>query len=198
MRLYYATTNAGKVRTLTRDLAPYGVEVVQRALTIDEPRHDDVEAIAQAKVERAFAQLQAPVVALDAGFYIFGLKGFPRAYVNFTLDTIDLDGILKLAEGTDRRCEFRECLAYREERMDAPARFTAHVPGTLTTELRGTVQSHLWSRLGLIFVPDGGDGRTLAEMPAEEVAAWRERTPFKREQLEAFVGWLRTRGRIPT
>lgn len=38
-----------------------------------------------------------------------------RAFVNFSLDTIGIKGILKLMENKEnRRCAFNECLAYHD------------------------------------------------------------------------------------
>lgn len=50
---------------------------------------------------------------MDTDFRIDELNGFPRAFVNFSLDTIGISGILKLMEGKEnRKCAFNECLAY--------------------------------------------------------------------------------------
>ena len=38
-------------------------------------------------------------MALDTDFRIEELNGFSRAFVNFSLDTIGINGILKLMEG---------------------------------------------------------------------------------------------------
>ena len=37
-------------------------------------------------------------MAMDADFCIDALNGFPKAFVNFALDTIGVEGILKLME----------------------------------------------------------------------------------------------------
>ena len=38
---------------------------------------------------------------------------FQKAFVNFALDSIGIDGILKLMEGKEHRnCRFTECLSY--------------------------------------------------------------------------------------
>ena len=50
---------------------------------------------------------------MDCGFWIDELDGFPKAFVNFALDTIGIQGILKLMEGKENRdCRFTECLSY--------------------------------------------------------------------------------------
>lgn len=192
MRIYYATTNKGKVQSLQRVLGPIGVTVEQAPLDIPEPRSSDVQEIAREKIRYAYERIGQPVAALDAGFYIHALGGFPRAYVNFALETIDLDGILKLATGTDRRCEFRDCLAYQDSTIAEPACFLSYARGTLAAEPRGDVQPHHWSRLSRIFIPDGHQ-KTLAEMTLAEYESWRRTAREEESSSRQFAAWLSAR-----
>lgn len=182
--LFYATTNAGKVRTLQNDFAAYNIKITQVQLNIPEPRSSDVREIAREKVRRAFVQLQKPVVVLDAGFYIHSLNGFPRAFVNFVLATIGIEGILKLVEDKPRACEFRECLAYCDAAGSEPRFFMRYDKGTLAAEPRGKNHSRLWSPLGLIFIPEGRQ-HTLGELSESEYQAWENevRIPIKPTDL---------------
>ena len=169
--LYYATTNQGKILSLQRRLNANLVKVVPVPMDIPEPRSDDVKEIASAKVAWAFERVKSPVVAMDAGFFIPSLNGFPRAYVNFALETVGLEGILKLAQGKDRRCFFAECVAYRDIPYGNPKLFNAFIWGVLSEEPRGRIQEFHWSLLSAIFIPDGRR-KTLAEMSYEEYCAW--------------------------
>ncbi|HLC53644.1 MAG TPA: non-canonical purine NTP pyrophosphatase [Candidatus Nanoarchaeia archaeon] len=189
MEIYYATTNAAKATSLQRACDGYGITVKQVPLEIPESRSNDVQIIAGEKVKWAFEHLHAPVVALDAGFYIHSLNGFPRAFVNFALETIDLDGLLTLVNGKPRHCEFRECLAYIDESRPEPNYFLSLVPGRLAEQQRGAMQPHLWSRLGLIFIPDGST-KTLAEMQPEEYLQWRTQYREKSSGAKAFARWF--------
>ena len=82
---------------------------------LDEPRSDDIKEIATAKVKQAYEIVKRPCISLDADFRIDELNGFPRAFVNFSLDTIGIQGILKLMENKNNRtCAFNECLAYHD------------------------------------------------------------------------------------
>lgn len=186
--LYFATTNSGKVQSLQRVLADHGITVVQTAIDIPEPRSDDVREIAVAKVKYAFQQLNKPVVALDAGFYIPSLNGFPRAYVNFALNTIGLDGILCLVHEKEKSCTFKNCLAYfngREVRQ-----FVSDVSGTITHEIRGIQKKEQWSPLWQIFIPEHCT-KTLAEMSAEEYEDWRKNHRDKESCFTQFVEWYK-------
>ena len=61
-----------------------------------EPRSEDLEEIAKAKVIQAYEKVGHPCIAMDSGFYIEALGGFPKTFVNFALSTIGINGILKL------------------------------------------------------------------------------------------------------
>ncbi|OGI25150.1 MAG: hypothetical protein A3J76_03015 [Candidatus Moranbacteria bacterium RBG_13_45_13] len=191
MKIYYATKNEGKVMSLRRDLAGCGVEIVQILLDIPEPRSSDVREIALEKIAYAFRNLRKPVVVLDAGFYIHSLNGFPRAYVNFVLETIGLEGILTLAVGKSRECEFRQCLVFKDESMNEPVCFQSCIRGTLATESRGQIQAHHWSPLSLIFMPEG-QSKTLAEMSRDEYNQWHW-PGRKNSAAKLFTGYLKGR-----
>ena len=191
MEITYVTTNIGKVHSLQRACDAHGWNVSQIALDLPEPRSSDVVEIAKYKAEKAYYQIWKPVVVLDAGFYIPSLNGFPRAYVNFALETIGNEGILKLLEGKDRSCEFRECLAYHDG-LPAPRTFLASVRGRIAEEPRGTMRPAFWSELALIYIPEGYD-RTLAELSNEEVEERRKGFTIEQSAERQFVEWLANR-----
>ncbi|MBI4119342.1 MAG: hypothetical protein HY456_00660 [Parcubacteria group bacterium] len=176
------------MQSLQKECGPYGIKILQFPLDIPEPRSSDVKEIADAKIRFAYERLKKPVAALDAGFYIHALNGFPRAFVNFTLETIGLGGILTLVRGKNRDCEFRECLAYLDDALNEPRYFMAHVRGRLAFEPKGTLQKHHWSPLSLIFVPEGNE-KTLAEMSYDEYLEWREFSN-KESTSKLFVEWF--------
>ncbi len=191
MKLHYATTNAQKVLTLQQDLAKYHLEIVQVPLNLPEPRSSDVQEIAREKIIFAYQHIKQPVVSLDAGFYIHALGGFPRAYVNFALETIGLDGLLKLVADKDRQCEFRECLAYLDKTLSGPQYFLGHFKGTLAHQPQGTIQPHHWSPLALLFIP-AGETRTLAEMDYAQYCQWRLATAATTSEKQ-FADWFSAR-----
>ncbi|MCD6547516.1 MAG: hypothetical protein J7K22_03110 [Nanoarchaeota archaeon] len=171
MELYFATTNKGKFNSMKSLLSPY-VKLIQLNIKLPEPRSDDLVEITDAKLTFAYQAIKKPVMAIDAGFYIHSLKGFPKAFVNFVLDTIGIEGILKLVEGKDRLCEFKECVGYYDGNVKRF--FIFSVKGSLSEEPRGDLKDHLWSSLSLIFIPHSSN-KTLAEMSREEFLDWVRR-----------------------
>jgi XTP/dITP diphosphohydrolase len=189
MELCYATTNEGKIASLQREFDKYGWKVKPVNIDIPEPRTSDVKEIAHHKAIYAFNIIKEPLVVLDAGFYIDSLNGFPRAFVNFALETVGIEGILKLVEDKDRGCEFRHCLAYIDGKTAEPEYFQSRVRGTIAPEPRGDLQEHLWSRLSTIFIPAGHEN-TLAQMTKPEYFGWKEKTDTKNSHHSAFAAWL--------
>lgn len=165
MNIYFATTNSGKVKSLQRDLMSYNI--IQESIDLTEPRSSDVKEIAEVKIKEAYTKIQKPTIVIDAGFYISSLNGFPGAFVNSTLETIGIEGLLKLTEDKDRSCEFRRCIAYMDPILNEPQYFIDRTEGILSEQSRGIKQPHLWSDLSKIFIPKDHE-KTLAEMTKEE------------------------------
>lgn len=155
---------------------------------LDEPRSDDIKEIATAKVKQAYNIVKKPCVALDTGFFIEALNGFPRAFVNFALDTIGVEGILKLMQGVkNRKCRFEECLAYHDGR-EIHYFYGKHL-GNLADKIQGKDRKEKWSDLWYIFKPEHFD-KTLAEMDAEEREN-RRKFDSSIEALEVFAQWYK-------
>lgn len=168
-QLVFVTHNNGKIESANKY---FGGKVCYKALDCEVPEiRGTLEEIAIAKVMSAYDITNKPTIAVDAGFVIEDLKGYPGPYVNYTLSTIGIDGILRLMEGSDKReCRFVQCLAYYDG-VGEPKVFQGVHEGTMAPEKRGVLSNDDWSELSLIFVPkeelDTGR-RTLAELSHEE------------------------------
>ncbi|MBZ9536267.1 hypothetical protein KGR20_19005 [Cytobacillus oceanisediminis] len=104
--IVFVTTNKGKIASAQNELK--SIKVTPISAELSEPRTDNIKDIAREKVLQAYEIVKRPCIALDSGFFIDELNGFPRAYVNHMLDTIGISGILKLlSEEENRYCEFR-------------------------------------------------------------------------------------------
>lgn len=187
-QIYFATKNKGKVNYVSNALSKYGIEVVHYSLELPEPRSDNLREIAKEKVSFAYERIGNPCVALDSGFYIHSLNGFPKTFVNFALDTIGIDGILRLVYGKSQDCEFRNCLAYLDETLTEPIYFESNVDGSLSDFPRGEMRDYYWSKLFLIFVPKNAN-KTLAEMTYEEYQEWGTQR-YKDSFATKFAEWI--------
>lgn len=186
MRICFITGNAGKVETLKHYLDQYGIEIEQEQVEIIEPQAETMEEVAKSKARQAFAKLKRPLLVQDAGFCIDSMKAFPGAYTRYILDTIGIDGLLKLVAGTDRKCRFKNAVAFVDEKGEFHV-FTDEIPGTIIeekTEIKGQAWSELWS----VFVPEGRD-KTLGQMDEKELAEyWESRKD--NSAFASFAKWL--------
>lgn len=111
--IIFVTHNTGKIKSAEKYFKNLKFNTFNYEL--DEPRSDDIKEIATAKVKQAYEIVKRPCIALDTDFRIDELNGFPRAFVNFSLETVGIQGILKLMEDkSNRKCAFNECLAYHD------------------------------------------------------------------------------------
>lgn len=158
--IVFVTHNKGKIASAQNYLKK--VKLVPYDFELDEPRSDDLKEIATAKVKQAYEIVKKPCIAQDSGFYIDALNGFPKTFVNFSMDTIGVDGYLKLMEGVENRtCAFKECLAYYDGK-EIKYFYGLH-EGTIATKKAGISRKEKWSDLWYIFKPKNFD-ITLAEM----------------------------------
>ena len=108
--IVFVTHNTGKIKSAEKYFKK--LKFTTYNYELDEPRSDDIKEIARSKVMQAYKMLNRPCIALDTDFRIDELNGFSRAFVNFSFETIGIDGILKLMESKENRC----CAFNEEER----------------------------------------------------------------------------------
>ena len=175
--IIFVTHNKGKIATAKKQLQEIDFKVFEYDL--EEPRSDDIKYISKYKVMEAYKLVNKPCISLDSGFWIDELNGFPRAFVNFVLDTIGIEGILKLMEGKENRAgRFTECLSYYEGSHE----------GVLAEKILGKDSSEKWSDLWYIYKPAGYD-KTLAEMTESER---NNRKKYKSvSSMEVFAKWYK-------
>lgn len=183
--IIFVTHNKGKIATAQKHLKNAKVSIYEYEL--DEIRSDSVEEIAKHKVLQAYNVTHKPCIAMDSGFFIEALDGFPRTFVNFALETVKLDGILKLLEGKENRnAKFLECLAYYDGK-DIKY-FYGESKGKIAMQKEGMDSSKKWSDLWYIFIPNGHD-KTMAQMTDEERTRKNE-LDGSTSSLEEFAKWI--------
>lgn len=162
--IIFVTHNKGKIASASREMEGVNFKVFEYDL--EEPRSDDIKYISEYKVKEAHKLVNKPCISLDCGFWIDELDGFPRAFVNFALDTIGIDGMLKLMENKEnRKCRFTECLSYYDGKE--VHQFMGKHEGYLSEKVLGNDSEKKWSDLWYVFKPLGYE-KTLAEMTNEE------------------------------
>ena len=183
--IVFVTHNKGKIASACKQLEGVNFKVFEYEL--EEPRSDDIKYISKYKVMEAYKLVNKPCISLDCGFWVDELDGFPRAFVNFALDTIGVEGILKLMEEKGKRsCRFTECLSYYGG--NELYQFMGKHEGTLSEKIMGNDTNKKWSDLWYIFIPYGYD-KTLAQMTDEERA---NRIKYKSiDSMKEFAKWYK-------
>ncbi len=188
--IVFVTHNKGKIASASKRLKDVNFKVFEYDL--EEPRSDDIKYISKYKVLEAYKLVNQPCISLDCGFWIEELNGFPRAFVNFALDTIGIDGILKLMEGKENRaCKFTECLSFFDGKD--VYQFMGKHEGSLSKEVLGTDSNKKWSDLWYIFIPSGST-KTLSQMTDDERAN-RVRVNSV-EAMSEFAKWYKEKNNI--
>ena len=185
-KIYIATSNKGKVEYIQTIFSKYGIKLAHRNIDLPEPRSDCLKTIAKSKVKNAYEKIKKPCIAIDSGFYIHSLNGFPKAFVALPLKTIGIKGILKLVKGLKRDCEFRDCLAFYDGKLKEPKYFESITRGTLLYKPRKKLRSS-WGELHTIFLPNGSR-KTFSEMTNEEWEAWKLKIQ-KNQFSTKFTKW---------
>lgn len=187
--IVFVTHNKGKIESAKKQLE--GVDFKVFEYDLEEPRSDDITYISKYKVMEAYNLVKKPCISLDCGFWIDALDGFPRAFVNFALDTIGIEGILKLMEGKENRaCRFTECLSYYDGKE--VRQFMGKHEGFLSDKILGNDTDKKWSDLWYIWKPLGSD-KTMAEMTDEERAD-RKRDKSSIQAMKEFANWYKKEG----
>lgn len=186
--IVFVTHNKGKIEAAKNQLKGVNFKIYEYEL--EEPRSDDIKYISKHKVMEAYKLVNKPCISLDCGFWIDELDGFPRAFVNFALDTIGIDGILKLMEGKENRsCRFTECLSYYDGKE--LHQFMGRHEGTLAKQILGNYTDKKWSDLWYIYKPYGYD-KTLAQMTDEERT---NRIKYESvDSMKEFAKWYKNNG----
>lgn len=162
--IIFVTSNKGKIASAQEALKD--VRVTPYHAHLIEPRSDDLKTIARAKVEQAYGLTGQACIAMDSGFFIEAWQGFPRAYVNPVLETLGIEGLLKLMVDIDNRaCSFKTCLAYYDG--VTMKFFESESPGHMAKAVLGHYKAEQWSDLWYIFKPLTFD-KTLAQFDDED------------------------------
>ena len=183
--VYLVSTNVHKYLEAREVVASYGLSLAFLRDDVPELQGDDVVEVAIHGARWAADKWDLPVLVEDTGLFIEALGGFPGPYASYVLRTIGLEGVLKLLGGVeDRRAYFKTALAFCDGRGAEPIVFTGEAWGRVALEARGT------GGFGYdpIFVPDGGGGRTFAEMSRSEKNALSHRG----KAFRAFSEWFKS------
>lgn len=176
MKLTVVTSNPHKAKEVAEYFA--GLLLVEHVtLECPELRYDDVGEIAREKARFAYEILGIPLIVDDTAFSIEALGGFPGPYAAYVLNTIGMEGILRLMEyETNRNSYFETAIAFAWDK--GIEIFRGRIDGVIV-DPRGD--------LGFGYDPIFEvNGRTLAELPLAE----KSQISHRGRALSAFREWV--------
>jgi XTP/dITP diphosphohydrolase len=181
-KLYFITSNKGKVKEATEKLRPLGYSVIQKDLGYPEVQADSLEEVALQGIAHIQAKYHQAFMLEDAGLFIETLQGFPGVYSKYVFFTIGLPGILRLLERKkNRNAVFRSVYAYNEP---------GKTPVIVVGECSGMISSVQRGKHGFgydpLFVPHGSE-KTFGEMTIGEKNQFSHRS----KALEKLVTELK-------
>lgn len=185
-KVFFVTTNFGKVKEARALLAPYGIRVEPKKAELDEPRTRDMKRIALEKARQALALCRAPVVVEDTGIFFEACDEFPGAFSKLFVTSVGIAGVLRLLNGAgvSRKAFFQTVVGYASPKQK-PVAFIGRCYGKITKKPRGTPH-HERLPYDSVFVPKG-ESRTFAEMTHGEKARFSHRAKAFRRFGEWFA-----------
>lgn len=183
VKLLFATGNKHKFQEVEKIFLSYGFRVEQWSVKRFEIQSESLEEIARTSLAWLMwiEKPTYPFFVEDAGLFIEALNGFPGPYSSYVFSKIGNEGVLKVMEGVEnRRAEFVSTIAFTDGKQVAV--FEGRTSGFISYSARGS------GGFGFdpIFVPEGGDGRTFAELNLDEKNLFSHRAKAARKLAE----WL--------
>lgn len=164
----FVTSNEHKYGEARRILGGLGVGVRMLPVSLAELQADSTSMIAGYKARSAEIVCDGPFFVEDDALEIASLNGFPGTYSSYVLETIGLDGVLRLLEGRGRQARFRASVWYRPGGPGARLQsLDVSAPGSIASEARGEGWGY-----DPVFVPRGGQ-LTFAQMADKDSASHR-------------------------
>lgn len=164
-KLYFMTSNTGKVAEFHNRLNNIGYSLKQKNMGYPEIQAETLEDVADFGATWIQQRFPRPFLLEDSGLFITALQGFPGVYSKYVFYTIGLSGVLHLLKKTktnQRKAVFRSVIAYCEPHHK-PVLFRGECIGTIRISCKGT---HGFG-YDPLFVPKGHT-KTFAEMTVEE------------------------------
>ena len=181
--LCYVTGNEGKFAEVRAFFARHVPElnITQAPLEIDELQNPDMRVVALDKAQKAWQQLQKPLLIDDTGFYFDAYNNFPGTFTKHLYQGIGFEGIFKLID-KNRGAMMQTCLVYIDGN-ESYQLFESKIHGTILTKPQGIAPKGLYSFA--YFQPDGCD-KTYGQLNGTPEA---EHYLTRQIALKQFLAW---------
>lgn len=176
-RIMFVTEDEESFRIAKRYLNAHTISLVQAPEHTLLPSQDHMQDSIANKAMASYQKLQEPCFVIESSFMIEALKQFPGTKMDYVLNTIGTDGLLKLMEGqTNRNCVFRQVLGYYDGHE--MLYFYNDKKGILATKKAGDSNSNALSQ---IFIPE-----------SYQLSLEQSHTILQPDCIEQFARYLNT------
>ena len=174
----FITGNQDKADYLARHI---GVDIAHQKVELDELQSVNLDNIVMYKVKQAYQIIQSPVLVEDVGLAFNALNGLPGPFVKFFVDYAGLEASCRMLDGfSDRSALANSVFGYYDG--STLKLFHGSLAGAIAEHPRGD-GGFGWDQ---IFIPDGYDGKTRAELsPADDEKTYATIKPFA--ELREFL-----------
>lgn len=173
--------NQYKIAEVQRILAPAGVDIIAVPQKIQELQTEDVAALVEDKLIKAFGAIGRPLFVEHTGLYLSGLNGLPAGLTQIFWDQLKADRFASLVAGLgDPKVTAKTVLGYCDgHKMHL---FEGAIEGTVPLAPSGPTDFQ-WD---CVFIPNGFS-ETFAEMGSA-----KDNISMRRIALDKFADYLKT------
>jgi XTP/dITP diphosphohydrolase len=158
-KVTFVTTNQLKFEMASQACSEHGIVLEQKTLEIDEIQSEDANDIAIDKAQKAFLQIEGPVLVSDDSWFFHGLNGFPGPYMHSMNRWLREEDFLNLTRPLqNKNVTLMQTVVYKDKTRQKL--FSAEIKGHLIDEARGSSPSPNQQ----ITVLDGDNGMTIGEI----------------------------------
>lgn len=157
----FISGNQNKIEYLSKSL---GANLPHRKIELDEIQSSDPKVVIEHKVKQAYDIVGAPVLVEDASLGFNALSGLPGPFVKFFVDAPDgLEKMCRMLDGFEDRSAYGSVIYGYYDGKNLKF-FEGRLDGSIAMHPKGD-GGYGWDK---IFIPQGYDGFTRAELSAEE------------------------------
>jgi len=180
--LSLVTTNPGKVREV-RELFSGNINHIDQEL--QELATNDIHMLVKNKAQTACNKLnelekKLPLFVDDSGIFLQAYQNFPGTQTKFVVNSIGLEGIMKLLRGKERQAYFQTSICYTEDGQNFKI-FDGKVQGKISKKIVRPVDSDL--PYDSVFIPEGYK-QTFSQLEIKPQLSHRARAL---EKLESYL-----------
>lgn len=182
--IYFVTSNTHKFNEGLEFFTNIPFELKQKDIETVEIQAKTLKDVALFKLNSVKPKIEGSFFIEDAGFFVdIPLNGFPGVYSSYVLNTLGIEGILRLINDFEKtKAHFSAIISLYFEPLDTIKLFEGHISGRVSNEIKGK------GGFGFdpIFIPDLIPDKTFAELSINQ----KNRISHRGQAMEKLIKFL--------